>query len=149
MSRKLIIVIGFTGMLWLVVLAQTALTKVYVKNDSATEAFARNQLVVVDGSDSMKELFQKGGWIQGELSGKLSDEERQALAKRIFGMEGGMSRMEQTTKDYYVAYGYSQGIPFNKKVNGTRFNMNVAITYDEIENKTVVSLGVPLLNLDF
>lgn len=57
--------------------------------------------------------------------------------------------MEQETKGYYVAYGYTNGINMVKRVNGKMINMNVAITYDENEDKSVVYFGVPILNQDF
>ena len=53
------------------------------------------------------------------------------------------------TSDYYVAYGYTSGIAFCKKINGQKINLNLAITYDETSDETTVYLGVPLLNTDF
>ncbi len=48
-----------------------------------------------------------------------------------------------------MAYGFTSGIQLVKKVNGKTINMNVAVTYDENEDKTIVYFGVPIYNGDF
>ena len=48
-----------------------------------------------------------------------------------------------------MAYGYTHGIDQIKRINGKTINMNVAITYNEQEDKSLVYFGVPILNMDF
>lgn len=149
MSRKIKIMISVVCTLWIVVFAQIILTKAYVNRNDMTQAFARNQLAIAAQSGELPEICQEGGWIMGKLPGRLSTEEKQRLAQSLFGYEGGGSIMEQETKGYYVAYGYTNGINMVRRVNGKMINMNVAITYDENEDKSVVYFGVPILNQDF
>ncbi len=149
MTRKVKTMIYIVGTLWLVVFAQMAMTKIYVKNHDVTQAFARNQLVLETGNQDMQQICQRGGMVQGTISGKLSPEKRDALVKDMFGYEGGNCVYARDNSDYYVAYGFTNGIPLVKQVGGTNINMNIAITYDETEDKTRVYFGVPLIREDF
>ena len=56
---------------------------------------------------------------------------------------------EYTEGGYYVAYGFTSGIEKIKKLNGKTINMNIAITYDETEDKSLVYFGIPIFNRDF
>lgn len=149
MSKKIKIFIYVVCTLWIVVFAQIMLTKVFVKGSSVTQAFARNQLMVEQSSEKVQEICQKGGWIMGTIPGKIDLEEKQRLAGELFGYEGGACLFEEETPGYYIAYGYTSGIDLVRVVNGKRINMNVAVTYDEEEDKSRVYFGVPFLNLDF
>ena len=117
--------------------------------NDATQAFARNQLILESDVDSFQNLSQKGGQIKGHLSGEMTSSQKEQLASRLFHVWGGVLKDTRQTSDYYVAYGYTSGIAFCKKINGQKINLNLAITYDEISDETTVYLGVPLLNTDF
>lgn len=134
---------------WSIALVQLAMTRFYVSHNDVTQAFARNQLVLDSTSTKLPELSQKGGMIKGHLSGSLSLEQQEQLASRLFHAWGGTIQSEQTTENYYVAYGYTSGISFYKKINGQKINLNLAITYNEISDETTVYLGIPLLKTDF
>lgn len=149
MRKKIKIMIYIACTLWIVVFAQIIITRAYVSRNDMTQAFARNQLAIADQSGELPEICRKGGWIVGKIPGKLSDGEKERMAKSLFGCEGGSSLLEHEAGDFYVAYGYTNGIDFLKKVNGKTINMNVAITYDEQEDKSIVYFGVPILNMDF
>lgn len=149
MKKKIKFTIYIACTLWLVVFAQIVITKVYVKRNDMAQAFARNQLAIEGQSAELKEVCKEGGWVLGKIPGKLSSDEKERIAEELFGYEGGASLMSQETGDFYVAYGYTHGINIIKKVNGETINMNVAITYDEQEDKSLVYFGVPILNLDF
>lgn len=135
--------------LWIATFVQILLTRVLVSRSDVTQAFARNQLVVEEGSTRVEDICQEGGWVKGNMSGKLSYEEQQRIADNIFGYEGGSRLYEYTEAGYYVAYGFTSGISEIKKVNGKTINMNIAITYDETRDKSVVYFGVPIFNGDF
>lgn len=149
MSKKVKFMIYVACTLWIVVFAQIAVTRIFVRQTDVTQAFARNQLVVEEGSSDMREICRKGGWIMGKIPGRLSTEERRKIADNIFGYEGGTRLSEYSERGYYVAYGFTSGIQLIKKVNGKTINMNVAVTYDENEDKTIVYFGVPIYNGDF
>ncbi len=148
-SRKIKFMIYIACTLWIVVFAQIIVTRIFVSQTDVTQAFARNQLVVEEGSSDMQNICREGGWIMGKIPGRLSTEEKRKIADDIFGYEGGTRLSEYTDRGYYVAYGYTNGIGLVKKVNGRTINMNIAVTYDENEDKTVVYFGVPFYNGEF
>ncbi len=149
MKKKIKIMIYIACTLWIVVFAQIIITRAYVSRNNMTQAFARNQLAIAGQSGELPEICREGGWIVGKVPGKLSDAQKERMAKSLFGYEGGSSLLEHETGDFYVAYGYTNGIDFLKRVNGKTINMNVAITYDEQQDKSIVYFGVPILNMDF
>lgn len=148
-SRKIKFMIYIACTLWIVVFAQIIVTRILVSRTDMTQAFARNQLVVEEGSSDIRDICREGGWIMGKIPGRLSTEEKRKIADDIFGYEGGARLSEYTDRGFYVAYGFTNGIGLVKKVNGKTINMNIAVTYDENEDKTVVYFGVPIYNGEF
>lgn len=149
MSKKIKLMIYIACTLWIAAFVQIIVTKAFVSRSDVTQAFARNQLVVEEGSTPFESICQEGGWVKGNIPGKLSYEEQQQIADNIFGYEGGSRLYEYTDGGYYVAYGFTSGISKLKKVNGKTINMNIAISYDETRDKSVVYFGVPIFNGDF
>lgn len=142
-------------MLWLVVLVQTVITRLYVSRTAFEQAFARNQIAVEKDSaaDTDARNVRVGNQCrEGVISGKLGQEEKYKLAQDIFRDFGGevvMSSVGEQDENYFVAYGYTRGGKKNKNVNGRAVNLTVAISYDEGEDKTHIVLGTPLINSDF
>lgn len=149
MSKKVKFMIYVACTLWIAVFAQIIITKAYVAGNDVTQAFARNQLAIEESSGAVGDVCKEGGWIMGKVSGKLSSEQKENIAHTFFGYEGGGCLFDQEADGYYVAYGFTNGIPLVKKVNGKTINMNIAITYDEEEDKSLVYFGVPVINKDF
>ncbi len=149
MSKKIKGMIYIVCTLWVVVFAQIIITKVYVQKHDVTQAFARNQLVVEESSIAVKDVCQKGGMMKGTIPGKLTSEQKQQIVKNMFGYEGGSCLYEKENDGYYVAYGFTSGIPMLKQVAGMNINMNIAITYDETKDKSIVYFGVPVIRGDF
>ncbi len=149
MRRKIKIMIYAACVLWIVVFAQILITRVYVQRNDVTQAFARNQLVVEKSSTQIREVCREGGWILGRIPGKLDGDQMRRIADGIFGYEGGSCLYDYNEGHYYVAYGFTNGIDLRKKVNGRTVNMNIAITYDENEDESLVYFGVPFINGDF
>lgn len=149
MSKKIKLMIYIACTLWIAAFVQIVITKVFVSRSDVTQAFARNQLVIEEGSAPFRDICREGGWVKGNIPGKLSYEERQRIADNIFGYEGGSRLYESAENGYYVAYGFTSGINWLKKVNGRTINMNIAISYDETQDKSIVYFGVPVFNGDF
>lgn len=149
MRRKVKIMIYVACTLWIAVFAQIAVTKVMVGRSDVTQAFARNQLAVSEGSVRIQDINREGGWIRGEIPGRLSVEEKRKITDDIFGYEGGSRLYEYAEDGYYVAYGFTSGIDQIKRVNGRTINMNIAISYNENEDKSIVFFGVPIFNGEF
>lgn len=149
MTKKIKCMIYIVCTLWIVVFAQIVITKAYVGHNDMTQAFARNQLAIAGQSGELSDICRGGGWIMGKIPGKLSEEEKERMAKSLFGYEGGTCLFQHEDGDFFVAYGYTNGIDQIKRINGKTINMNVAITYNEQEDKSLVYFGVPILNMDF
>lgn len=149
MKKKIKYMIYIVCMLWIVAFVQIILTKAYVNKNDVTQAFARNQLMIEENNTKISDLCREGGCIMGKISGKLTLEEKKKIADSIFGYEGGSRIFEQEESGYYVTYGYTNGINMIRKVNGRMINMNIAITYDENEDKSLVYFGVPFVTEDF
>lgn len=99
---------------WIVAFAQFAMTRFYLSHNDATQAFARNQLILENDTDSFQILSQEGGQIKGHLSGEMTSSQKEQLASRLFHVWGGALKDTHQTSDYYVAYGYTSGIAFAK-----------------------------------
>lgn len=157
MLKKFRVAVFAAAVLWLIVLVQIIVTRVYVSHTAFTQAFARNQVTVLKEeteSQNADARNQRAGNLctQGEVQGKLSLEEMSKLARQIFRTLGGgevLSAGALSGDNYYTAYGYTTGIAAYKKVNGRRINMNVAISYDEKKDVTKVLFGSPIINSDF
>lgn len=67
MSKKVKLMIYVACTLWIAVFAQIIVTKVFVSQSDVTQAFARNQLVVTEGSASIPDICQEGGWVMGKF----------------------------------------------------------------------------------
>ena len=108
---------------------QFAMTRFYLSHNDATQAFARNQLILESDVDSFQNLSQKGGQIKGHLSGEMTSSQKEQLASRLFHVWGGVLKDTRQTSDYYVAYGYTSGIAFCKKINGRKITMKHAARF--------------------
>lgn len=157
MLRKFRIAVFAAAVLWLVVLLQIIITRVYVSNTDFTQAFVRNQVTVLREETAQQNADGRNArqgniCTQGVIRGRLTEQEMKELAQRIFRSLGGgevMSGNSFRKENYYVAYGYTTGIADYKKIGGKRINMNVAVSYDEKKDVTNVLLGSPIVNTDF
>ena len=157
MLKKFRAAVFAAAVLWLIVLVQIIVTRVYVSQTAFTQAFATNHISVSkEGTDRHNDDARNGKegnlCTQGEVQGRLSQDEMKGLARRIFRTLGGgevLSPGFLPANNYYTAYGYTTGIAGYKKVNGRWINMNVAISYDEKKDVTKILFGSPHINSDF
>lgn len=157
MLRKFRVAVFAAAVLWLIVLVQIITTRIYVSQTGFAQAFARNQVTVLQEESQQQNADSRNAengniCTEGVIPGRLTAEEMEQLAQDLFRSLGGgrvFSGRPYGKQNYYVAYGYTTGLSVNKKVNGKRINMNVAISYDEKKNVTNVILGSPIVNTDF
>lgn len=155
MTKKFKCVAAAAALLWAVVLIQIIVTRFFVSHTDFTQAFARNSVSVSssqEASADSKNEKQGNVCTEGVVAGKLSRDQQEALAEDLFNSMGGgtvLSGRSTFGSDYFVAYGYTNGIKKVKKINGKNINMTVAISYDETEDVTRVVMGTPLVNSDF
>lgn len=141
-------------LLWGIAFIQICMTRFYVSQEAFTQAFARNKITVTKEAESAtdtRNVAEENVCKEGTVEGRLSETERVRIARDIFRQFGGAEVMSGDAKNanYYVAYGYTNGVEHYKRVNNKRININVAMTYDERADKTRIVIGTPLINSDF
>lgn len=154
MKTKFKIILTTLVLLWVIAFVQNIITRVYVSNKSFTQAFARNQIMATEKGEAATDTRNtKEGNLckEGIIAGRLSKEKTKQVAEDIFREFGGAGVMSSDVENenYYVAYGYTNGIDTVRIVNGRKINLNVAISYDETEQLTHIVVGTPLINSDF
>lgn len=156
LGRKFKFAIWTAALLWMIVLIQIVVTRLYVSHTDFAQAFARNQLTIEEstppGSGDTGKLEEKDASLEGYVPGELGLEEREKLAEDLFRTMGGSCVFDNsgvTDAGYYVAYGYTNGLASYKRVNGHRINLNVAIRYDKTKDRTHVIMGTPIINSDY
>lgn len=150
---KFKIILSVLILLWGIAFVQTLVTRIYISRSAFTQAFARNRIAVI-GSEAQEDMRNKKvGNVcrEGIITGRLSKEKRQEITKSIFREFGGTEVMnsDPENENYYVAYGYTNGVDVVKYVNGKKINLNIALSYDEQDKVTRVIVGIPFVNSDF
>lgn len=84
--------------------------------------------------------------VTGELSGKMTKDEKDALCSSLEKAMGAVRVRTIHEDGYYVSYGYTPGLEDSIVSGGIRSNLTIALTYDEDNNKTKVTMGSPLLS---
>lgn len=85
----------------------------------------------------------------GELSGNLTRETCVKISDEI--MEQLDAGVEEIPDDSGIicAYGYTEKLEEYATVGGRKVNVNIAFSYDERKNVTVMYFATPIINLDF
>lgn len=87
--------------------------------------------------------------VAGHVDGNLSQAEREELTNRFFSGLNAAVIEQSDSGELYTVYGYSQKIPEYLSVGGQPVNLNIAITYNELQDQTDVYVGMPFLKRDY
>lgn len=88
-------------------------------------------------------------FLSGTIDDKLTQQEQERIAKKIL-YRVAARQVEGISMPHMVSLtGYSPLIQDYLRVGRQKVNLNVATTFDEVRNKTVVRLGTPLLNGEY
>ena len=137
--------------------------------DSTTESgLAANQYVYVnitvnndmDCASSYRELVEgmfdamgiQGNVnmnLVGSLEGALNNTEKNELADGLLDRLDAKVVAENRDSDIFTIYAYSKGAGSYITIGGSKINMNIAIGYDEEQNRTKVYLASPVNSLDY
>ena len=137
--------------------------------DSTTESgLAANQYVYVnitvnndmDCASSYRELVEgvfdamgiQGNVnmnLVGSLEGALNNIEKNELADGLLDRLDAKVVAENRDSDIFTIYAYSKGAGSYITIGGSKINMNIAIGYDEEQNRTKVYLASPVNSLDY
>ena len=85
----------------------------------------------------------------GSLEGALNSTEKNELADGLLDRLGAKVVTENRDNDIFTIYAYSKGAGSYITIGGNKINMNIAIGYDEEQDRTKVSLASPINSLDY
>lgn len=85
----------------------------------------------------------------GSYKGTLTEEQQNRKVKKL--LESLQAKKVDSIKSsaYYTVYAYTGLVDDYIKANGKRININIAITYNEEEDKTEICMATPILNEDY
>ena len=85
----------------------------------------------------------------GSLEGALNSTEKNELADGLLDRLGAKVVPENRDGDIFTIYAYSKGAGSYITIGGNKINMNIAIGYDEEQDRTKVYLASPINSLDY
>lgn len=87
--------------------------------------------------------------LKGSIQGELSNVEKNNIIDKIMSKLNADIVTSNRTDELYVVYGYSDDLKDYVVFGSTKTNVNVAITYDEINNESMIYMATPIINEDF
>ena len=85
----------------------------------------------------------------GSLEGALNNIEKNELADGLLDRLDAKVVAENRDSDIFTIYAYSKGAGSYITIGGSKINMNIAIGYDEEQDRTKVYLASPVNSLDY
>ena len=106
--------------------------------------------------DKIKDALEKTGItmeislsLSGYVKGYIDDGERAEIGRKMLEEFDGKVVEEKYTNSMSVLYGYSDNIRDCVMLLGKKVNINIAFTYDETSDETVIYMATPIINEDF
>lgn len=87
--------------------------------------------------------------LQGAYDRQLTLEEKNEIANEMIGTLQGKVVTEHRGDSLFTIYAYTPLVSEYIMSKGSRININVAFTYDEYNEKTVIYVASPILNTDY
>lgn len=87
--------------------------------------------------------------LEGSIAGALNSNEKNELADNILKRLDAQIVAENRDSDIFTIYAYSKGVGSYITIGDSKINMNIAIGYDEEQNRTEVYLSSPVNSLDY
>lgn len=85
----------------------------------------------------------------GSIEGALNSTEKNELVDGLLDRLGAKVVAENRDSDIFTIYAYSKGAGSYITIGGNKINMNIAIGYDEEQDRTKVYLASPINSLDY
>ena len=82
---------------------------------------------------------------EGMLAGKIQSAERAGIVNQLLDEISATVSREWKEEDMYVVYSYTDMMDDYNKINGRKVNVNVVMTYDEIQEMTRLYLATPVM----
>lgn len=87
--------------------------------------------------------------MEGVYDSRLSRQEQRIVVEALLD-EMRASKVDDVDEELlYTVYAYAKGGGREENIAGKQVNLNLAVSYDEIQNKTVFRLGCPLIGTDY
>src|SRR5690606_30708899 len=111
---------------------------------------------LADSVLQVKQLFtalevepQVAVFLKGTIDKKLEQKEQEQIARQLLQKFGARQVEGISLPEMVSLTGYSPLIKDYLKAGRQKINLNIATTFDEIQNKTIIRLGTPLLNGEY
>lgn len=127
--------------------AQYFLLSIKVQSDPARAFEWREQLLEI--LDKAMENVHSTTNIIGSYDGKLSLAERNQAADELLKRMDVTVVEENRSMELYTIYGYTPILTEHQLQKGSPININLAMNYDEIQDRTYIYAAVPILALDY
>ncbi len=108
---------------------------------------------ILEGRDMLVELFDSIGveastniYLEGEIKGNLPTAKREWLVQAFLEAMEAKEVCGNRDQLLYTIYGYTENEKQYVYQNGEKVNVNIAITYDEENDKTLLHMAVPFIN---
>ena len=96
------------------------------------------------GGESMRGMLLKGN-----VQGSMSMDEKGKASDRLFRSLDATVVEAVRKAELYTVYGSSNGLKCSLCYGEKEINLNLAFAYDELEDKTVMYLAVPFIQIDY
>lgn len=87
--------------------------------------------------------------LSGVVAGKLEMDEMRRLKESLLEETKGREVIEKCTDDIYTVYGYDKDIEDYISIGKEKVNVNITMSYDEINECTRINLSTPINNQDY
>lgn len=94
------------------------------------------------------EITQESSYVQytGSYPGNLALSNKNKIANKMMRSLKGRVMYENRTDDFYTVYAYSGSLRDYISVGGSKINIQIAMNYNEVTDKTMVYLATPIMN---
>lgn len=94
------------------------------------------------------EITGESSYVQftGKYPGQLTLDSKNEITKQMIGSLGGHVTYENRADDLYTVYAYSGGLSDYISVGKSKVNIQVAMSYNELTDETMVYLATPIMN---
>lgn len=87
--------------------------------------------------------------LKGIQEGMLTEEEMSAQTEKVFRMLGAKKVKVVSGEDWYSYYGYGEELGEFRMENDEKINVNVTYTLDEVNGRTIIQIGLPVVNATY
>lgn len=117
--------------------------------DTTMESAMAMKAKMEDVLDSYTKNSKSSANVTGLYEGKLNIEERNEIAADILGDLGARMVTDHRDMQLYTIYAYTTYISDYVMQEDNAINVNIAMRYNEDEDKTYVYVAVPVLGVDY